>query len=96
MLSLLGVMEQCLKAGKKQPWHSASVTNICVGLLAGFKVMILFSYLLVWLFETEIYKWTNKSCQALLCLRVPPVSLEILSSAQGIFQVNFFGHVIFP
>ncbi|XP_023550989.1 protein SWEETIE isoform X2 [Cucurbita pepo subsp. pepo] len=60
MLSLLGVMEQCLKTGKKQPWYSASVTNICVGLLAGFK--------------------------ALLSLRVPSVSLEILSSAQGIFQ----------
>ncbi|XP_038891104.1 protein SWEETIE isoform X2 [Benincasa hispida] len=60
MLSLLGVVEQCLKTGKKQPWHAASVTNICVGLLAGFK--------------------------ALLSLRVPPVSLEILSSAQGIFQ----------
>ncbi|XP_008459469.1 protein SWEETIE isoform X1 [Cucumis melo] len=60
MLSLLGVIEQCLKTGKKQPWHAASVTNICVGLLAGFK--------------------------ALLSFRVPPVSLEILSSAQGIFQ----------
>lgn len=51
MLSLLGVIEQCLKTGKKQPWHAASVTNICVGLLAGFKVMIMFSYLLVCLFE---------------------------------------------
>lgn len=60
MLSLLGVMEQCLKTGKKQPWNAASVTNICVGLLAGFK--------------------------ALLSFRVPPVSLEILSTAQGIFQ----------
>lgn len=39
MLSLLGMIEQCLKAGKKQPWHAASVTNICVGLLAGFKVV---------------------------------------------------------
>lgn len=39
MLSLLGMIEQCLKAGKKQPWHAASVTNICVGLLAAFKVV---------------------------------------------------------
>lgn len=42
MLSLLGMMEQCLKAGKKQSWHVASVTNICVGLLAGFKVLFIF------------------------------------------------------
>lgn len=39
ILSLLGMMEQCLKAGKKQPWHAASITNICVGLLAGLKVL---------------------------------------------------------
>lgn len=59
MLSLLGVMEQCLKTGKKQPWNAASVTNICVGLLAGFKVMIMFSYLLEWFFETV--RFTNES-----------------------------------
>ncbi|XVE72050.1 hypothetical protein DITRI_Ditri11bG0007500 [Diplodiscus trichospermus] len=40
MLSLLGMMEQCLKAGKKQPWHAASITNICVGLLAGLKALL--------------------------------------------------------
>ncbi|OMO80110.1 Armadillo-like helical, partial [Corchorus capsularis] len=40
MLSLLGMMEQCLKAGKKQPWHAASVTNICVGLLSGLKALL--------------------------------------------------------
>ncbi|TYH61921.1 hypothetical protein ES332_D07G083700v1 [Gossypium tomentosum] len=40
MLSLLGMMEQCLKAGKKQPWHAASMTNICVGLLAGLKALL--------------------------------------------------------
>ncbi|BBH06892.1 HEAT repeat-containing protein [Prunus dulcis] len=44
MLSLLGTIEQCLKAGKKQPWH------------------------------------------ALLSLRLQPLSLEILNSAQAIFQ----------
>lgn len=38
ILSLLGIIEQCLKTGKKQSWHAASVTNICVGLLAGLKV----------------------------------------------------------
>lgn len=42
MLSLLGMIEQCLKAGKKQSWHAASVTNICVGLLAGLKVLSTF------------------------------------------------------
>ncbi|MFQ6619426.1 hypothetical protein Gotur_000827 [Gossypium turneri] len=41
MLSLLGMMEQCLKAGKKQPWHAASMTNICVGLLAGLKGILI-------------------------------------------------------
>lgn len=46
MLSLLGTIEQCLKAGKKQPWHVASITNICVGLLSGFKVLVLLFYLL--------------------------------------------------
>lgn len=40
MQSLLGTIEQCLKAGKKQQWHAVSVTNICVGLLAGLKVLI--------------------------------------------------------
>jgi hypothetical protein len=39
MLALLGIIEQRLKAGKKQSWHAASVTNICVGLLTGFKVL---------------------------------------------------------
>lgn len=39
MLSLLRMMEQCLKAGKKQVWHASSVTNICVGLLSGLKVL---------------------------------------------------------
>ncbi|KAA8530559.1 hypothetical protein F0562_005268 [Nyssa sinensis] len=60
MLSLLGMIEQCLKAGKKQPWHAASVTNICVGLVAGLKI--------------------------LLALRPQPLGLEILNSAQAIFQ----------
>ncbi|GAB2299959.1 hypothetical protein Dimus_034004 [Dionaea muscipula] len=40
MLSLLGMVEQCLKSGRKQSWHVASVTNICVGLLAGLKALL--------------------------------------------------------
>ncbi|XP_043809967.1 protein SWEETIE isoform X3 [Manihot esculenta] len=40
MLQLLGMIEQCIKAGKRQAWHAASVTNICVGLLAGLKALI--------------------------------------------------------
>ncbi|EXB97166.1 hypothetical protein L484_008656 [Morus notabilis] len=40
MQSLLGIIEHCLKAGKRQTWHAASVTNICVGLLAGFKALL--------------------------------------------------------
>ncbi|KAK4416508.1 protein SWEETIE [Sesamum alatum] len=40
MLSLLSMVDQCLKAGKKQAWHAASITNICVGLLAGLKTLL--------------------------------------------------------
>ncbi|KAL8161118.1 hypothetical protein V2J09_012607 [Rumex salicifolius] len=40
--SLLGIIEQCLKAGRRQLWHSKSVTNICVGLLAGLKALLIF------------------------------------------------------
>ncbi|XP_062009645.1 protein SWEETIE isoform X1 [Rosa rugosa] len=60
MLSLLGMIEQSMKAGRKQPWHAASVTNICVGLLSGFK--------------------------ALLSLRSQPLAVDVLNSAQAIFQ----------
>ncbi|XP_074287369.1 protein SWEETIE [Silene latifolia] len=42
MLSLLGVIEQSLKAGKKQSWHANNINNICVGLLAGLKAMLIF------------------------------------------------------
>ncbi|KAL0350327.1 UNVERIFIED_CONTAM: protein SWEETIE, partial [Sesamum radiatum] len=40
MLSFLSIVDQCLKAGKKQAWHAASITNICVGLLAGLKTLL--------------------------------------------------------
>ncbi|XP_004232371.1 protein SWEETIE isoform X1 [Solanum lycopersicum] len=40
MLSLLEMVEQCLRAGKKQAWHGTSVTNICVGLLSGLKALL--------------------------------------------------------
>ncbi|CAA0839600.1 HEAT repeat-containing protein, partial [Striga hermonthica] len=40
MLSFIGMIDQCLKAGKKQAWHMTSVTNICVGLLAGLKTLL--------------------------------------------------------
>nr|XP_016503943.1 PREDICTED: HEAT repeat-containing protein 5B-like isoform X4 [Nicotiana tabacum] len=40
MLSLLEMVEQCLRAGKKQAWHATSVTNICVGLLSGLKALL--------------------------------------------------------
>ncbi|CAA7023533.1 unnamed protein product [Microthlaspi erraticum] len=39
MLSLLSVIQQCMKAGKKQQWRKASLTNICAGLLAGLKAL---------------------------------------------------------
>lgn len=44
MLSLLSVIQQCLKAGKKQQWRTASLTNICAGLLAGLKVLPILVY----------------------------------------------------
>ncbi|KAK1263806.1 hypothetical protein QJS04_geneDACA011908 [Acorus gramineus] len=39
-LTLLTMVDQCLKAGKKQSWHVASVTNVCVGLLSGLKASL--------------------------------------------------------
>lgn len=45
MLSLLGTIDQSLKAGKKQSWRAATVTNICVGLLAGLKVLHIYRYI---------------------------------------------------
>ena len=38
MRSLLGVIEQSFKSGKRQSLHATVVNNICVGLLAGLKV----------------------------------------------------------
>ncbi|CAM8906100.1 unnamed protein product [Rhodiola kirilowii] len=40
ILSILGMIDQCLKTGKKQPWRADSMTNICVGLLAGLKALL--------------------------------------------------------
>ncbi|XP_051126760.1 protein SWEETIE isoform X2 [Andrographis paniculata] len=40
MLSYLGMIDHCLKAGKNKAWHASSVTNICVGLLAGLKALL--------------------------------------------------------
>lgn len=40
MLSLLSILEQCLKAGKKQALHATRVTNVCVGLLSGLKALL--------------------------------------------------------
>ncbi|XP_063949543.1 protein SWEETIE isoform X2 [Daucus carota subsp. sativus] len=40
MLSLLGTIDQCLKTGRRQAWHAASVTNICAALLAGLKALL--------------------------------------------------------
>ncbi|KAG1327093.1 putative HEAT repeat-containing protein [Cocos nucifera] len=36
-LMLLNKIDHCLKNGKKQSWRVASITNACVGLLAGLK-----------------------------------------------------------
>lgn len=47
MISLLGTIVQCLRSGKKQQWHTSSVTNVCVGLLAGLKVLLLFMALIL-------------------------------------------------
>ncbi|XP_018445436.1 protein SWEETIE isoform X3 [Raphanus sativus] len=39
MLSLLSIIQQCMKARKKQQWRTSSLTNICAGLLAGLKAL---------------------------------------------------------
>ncbi|XP_009403181.3 protein SWEETIE isoform X2 [Musa acuminata AAA Group] len=39
-LMLLNKVDQCIKNSKKQPWHVASVTNACVGMLAGLKSLL--------------------------------------------------------
>ena len=69
MLSLLDMIEQCLKVGKKQSWHRASVTNICVGLLAGLKVFIIlchhFSILykvFLWLTFGPLFYFSGFAC----------------------------------
>ncbi|CAO2817215.1 unnamed protein product [Amaranthus hypochondriacus] len=38
--SLLGVIEQSFKSGKRQSLHATVVNNICVGLLAGLKALL--------------------------------------------------------
>ncbi|KAL6520096.1 hypothetical protein OROHE_017239 [Orobanche hederae] len=40
MLAFIGIIDQCLKAGKRQTWRAASLTNMCVGLLAGLKTLL--------------------------------------------------------
>ncbi|KAL9993657.1 putative armadillo-like helical, protein SWEETIE [Helianthus debilis subsp. tardiflorus] len=40
MLSLLSILEQCLKTGRKHALHATSVTNVCVGLLSGLKAIL--------------------------------------------------------
>ncbi|KAL6551852.1 hypothetical protein OROGR_008006 [Orobanche gracilis] len=40
MLAFIGIIDQCLKAGKRQTWRAASLTNMCVGLLAGLKSLL--------------------------------------------------------
>ncbi|KAI3726462.1 hypothetical protein L1987_66259 [Smallanthus sonchifolius] len=42
VLSLLSILEQCLKTGKRHALHATSVTNVCVGLLSGLKAILTF------------------------------------------------------
>jgi len=93
MLSLLGVIEQCLKAGKKQHWRTSSITNICVGLLAGFKVLfILLMYYPSSLCRSHrilIYGF-HYPFQSLLSFRPQTLGQDILGLVQSIFQVGHF------
>lgn len=66
MLAILGIIEQCLKAGKKQSWHAASVTNICVGLLTGFKVL----FILLWSIQRVFCGALSYNQDLLLLLRL--------------------------
>lgn len=89
MLSLLGIIDQCLKSGRRQAWHIASVTNICAALLAGLKVSFVFGFLVIF---CKQFQWPSIDTlfmflQALLSLRSQPLGMEILNAAQAIFQV---------
>ncbi|AAD10656.1 Unknown protein [Arabidopsis thaliana] len=88
MLSLLSVIQQCLKAGKKQQWRTASLTNICAGLLAGLKVLPILVYKFFCLLTNCIEKIGQDSSmvKALHALRPQQLTTEVLSSGQAIFQ----------
>lgn len=94
MLSLLGIIEQCLKTGKKQHWRKASLTNICVGLLAGFKVL----YILLLVFSKYFLRLSAyffSLFQALLSFRLQTLGQDILGLAQSIFLVgNLLIHLL--
>lgn len=66
MLSLLGDIEQCLKAGKKQHWHTSSITNICVGVLAGFKVLFILRLVL-----SKYLAWISPNIDIMISLPFP-------------------------
>lgn len=89
MLSLLGTIDQCLKTGRRQAWHAASVTNICAALLAGLKVSLVFGSLVICCkqFLLASIDTLFMFLQALLSLRSQPLGMEILNAAQAIFQV---------
>ncbi|EFH64838.1 binding protein [Arabidopsis lyrata subsp. lyrata] len=77
MLSLLSVIQQCMKAGKKQQWRTASLTNICAGLLA---------VLCVLTNRREKIGQDSRMVKALHALRPQQLTTEVLSSGQAIFQ----------
>lgn len=89
MLSLLGMIDQCLKTGRRQAWHAANVTNICAALLAGLKVSFVFGFFVIFRRQFQLASLDTlfMFLQALLSLRSQPLGLEILNAAQAIFQV---------
>lgn len=62
-LQLLDIVDQSLKTGKKQAWHTANITNVCVGLLAGLKATLRSRSIES---ETEVFKRMQSVFQGIL------------------------------
>lgn len=62
-LQLLDIVDQSLKTGRKQAWHAANITNVCVGLLAGLKASLRSRSMES---ETEVFKRMQSVFQGIL------------------------------
>jgi hypothetical protein len=89
-IRLLNNLDQCLKAGRKYSWYMFLVSNACVALLSGLKVLLIFVInwaLTVW-FIFLILIFTVLSVQELLTSRgAQSLPTDIFSMVQSIFKV---------